>query len=89
VPKERIAAKFHSDIAGLFIAAATSARATTGISQVILSGGCMHNRRLNTLLRLGLEERGLQVFAHRRVSPGDGGLSYGQAVIGATILKNP
>jgi hydrogenase maturation protein HypF len=47
----------------------------------------MHNRRLNMLLRLGLEEEGFRVFTHRRVSPGDGGLSYGQAVIGATILK--
>ena len=88
VPRSRIAAQFHSAIAKVFMAAAASARETTGISQVVMSGGCMHNRRLTMLLRRGLEDRGFQVFAHRRVSPGDGGLSYGQAVIGATILKN-
>jgi hydrogenase maturation protein HypF len=83
VPTPKIAARFHSAVAELFVPAATSARETSGISQIVVSGGCMHNRRLNSLLRQGLEEQGFQVFAHRRISPGDGGLSYGQAVIGA------
>jgi hydrogenase maturation protein HypF len=52
-----------------------------------LSGGVMHNRRLSRLLRAGLEERGFQVFQNRRVSPGDGGLSYGQAAVAAAILS--
>ena len=54
--------------------------------QVALSGGCLHNRRLARLLRAGLEEEGFQVFQHRKVSPGDGGLSYGQAAVAAAIL---
>jgi hydrogenase maturation protein HypF len=37
-------------------------------------------------LRSGLEEEGFEVFQHRQVSPGDGGLSYGQAIVGATVL---
>jgi hydrogenase maturation protein HypF len=53
---------------------------------VALSGGCLHNRRLARLLRAGLEEEGFQVFQHRTVSPGDGGLSYGQAVVAAAEL---
>jgi hydrogenase maturation protein HypF len=48
----------------------------------------MHNRRLTRLLRKLLESEGFQVFQHRRVSPGDGGLSYGQAVIGAAKLMD-
>jgi hydrogenase maturation protein HypF len=47
----------------------------------------MHNRRLARLLRSGLEEEGFQVFEHRQVSPGDGGLSYGQASVAAAILE--
>jgi hydrogenase maturation protein HypF len=86
VPKRRIAAQFHSGISEGFIRAAANARESTGISQVALSGGCMHNRRLARLLRSGLEEEGFRVYQHRHVSPGDGGLSYGQAAVAAAIL---
>jgi len=88
VSKARIAARFHSAIAGAFVHAASSARAMTGISSVVLSGGCLHNRRLARLLRSGLEVQGFEVFQHRSVSPGDGGLSYGQAAVAAAILRS-
>ena len=87
ISKERIASQFHSGVAEGFIAAAANARERTGINQISLSGGCLHNRRLARLLRAGLEEEGFAVFQHRQVSPGDGGLSYGQAVVGAAIVK--
>jgi hydrogenase maturation protein HypF len=86
IAKSTIAARFHAAIAAGFIEVAVHARAETGITHVALSGGCMHNRRLVTLLRRGLETRGFEVFQQTRVSPGDGGLSYGQAAIAATIL---
>jgi hydrogenase maturation protein HypF len=87
VSKPRIAARFHAGVASAFVRAAILARASTGIQQVALSGGCMHNRRLALLLRTGLEAAGFQVFQHRSVSPGDGGLSYGQAVVAAAMLR--
>jgi hydrogenase maturation protein HypF len=87
VPKPRIAAKFHAAIASAFIRAAVHARTATGIQQVALSGGCMHNHRLASLLRTGLEAEGFKVYQHRNVSPGDGGLSYGQAAVAAAILS--
>ena len=86
-PAQRIAAEFHAGIAEGYIAASANARIETGINHVALSGGCMHNRRLARLLRAGLQEQGFQVYAHRSVSPGDGGLSYGQAVVGAARLR--
>jgi hydrogenase maturation protein HypF len=86
VSKAHIAARFHAGVAAAFIQAAVQARAATSIQQVALSGGCMHNRRLARLLRAGLETDGFHVFQHRQVSPGDGGLSYGQAVVAAAIL---
>jgi hydrogenase maturation protein HypF len=85
--KARLALRFHAGVATAFIGAAKSARENTGIEKVALSGGCLQNRRLARLLRTGLEEDGFQVFQHRIVSPGDGGLSYGQAVVAAAILK--
>lgn len=87
VPRERMAAEFHAGIAQGFVRAAANARETNGTTQVAMSGGCMHNRRLSRLLRSGLERQGFQVFQHRQVSPGDGGLSYGQVAVAAAILK--
>jgi len=44
------------------------ARAATGVRQVALSGGCMHNRRLARLLYAKLEAAGFEVFQHIQVS---------------------
>jgi hydrogenase maturation protein HypF len=87
VGRELIAARFHAGVVGGFIRAAKLAREATGIEQVAMSGGCMHNRRLARLLRAELEEDGFQVYQQRKASPGDGGLSYGQAVVGAATLQ--
>jgi hydrogenase maturation protein HypF len=89
VSKARISARFHAGVAEGFVQAAVLARAASGTSQVALSGGCMHNRRLARLLRAKLEAQGFAVYQHKNVSPGDGGLSYGQTVVGAAILRNP
>ena len=86
VPASRISARFHAGIAEGFINAAANARIETDINTVALSGGCMHNRRLARLLRSRLEEEGFTVLQHRSVSPGDGGLSYGQTVVAASML---
>ena len=88
VRKSCIAARFHAGVASAFTDTAVLARKATGLNQVVMSGGCMHNRRLARLLRAGLEEKGFTVYTHRQVSPGDGGLSYGQAAVAAAILKN-
>ena len=87
VPASRVSARFHAGIAEGFINAAANARIESGVNEIVMSGGCMHNRRLARLLRVGLEEEGFQVFQHVIVSPGDGGLSYGQAVVGAAVLS--
>jgi hydrogenase maturation protein HypF len=86
VSKTQVTAQFHAGIAEGFINAAANARIETDINTVALSGGCMANRRLARLLRLGLEEEGFEVFMHRQVSPGDGGLSYGQVSVAAAML---
>lgn len=87
VVRSTIAARFHAGVATAFVAAAVLARDATGLRQVVLSGGCMHNKRLARLLRTSLEVEGFEVFQHVKVSPGDGGLSYGQAVVAAAKLE--
>ena len=58
VPASRLPRRFHAGIAEGFINAAGNLRIESGINQVAMSGGCMHNRRLSRLLRSGLEEEG-------------------------------
>jgi len=89
VDKSHIAAQFHAGVAAGFVRAAMLARTATGIKMVALSGGVMHNRRLARLLRSELAAAGFNVYQNRRVSPGDGGLSYGQAAAAAAILRRP
>ena len=85
--KSRIAARFHAGISHAFVEAARRASSATAITTVAMSGGVMHNRRLARLLRSHLEKEGFQVYQHRLVSPGDGGLSYGQAAAASSILN--
>src|ERR1035438_8261141 len=87
VSKAQIAARFHAGVVDGFVRASALARATTGLNQVALSGGCMHNHRLARLLRVKLEADGFEVYQHRSVSPGDGGLSYGQIAVAAAMLN--
>jgi hydrogenase maturation protein HypF len=86
VSAKKIGARFHAGVAHAFVRAAEAARSATGIGVVAMSGGVMHNRRLTRLLRARLEAGDFQVYQHRRVSPGDGGLSYGQAASAAARL---
>jgi hydrogenase maturation protein HypF len=83
----QISARFHAGVADAFARAAAAARVATSLSKVAMSGGCMHNRWLARLLRMRLEHEGFEVYQHVHVSPGDGGLSYGQTVVAAAILN--
>ena len=83
-----IAARFHAGVANAFVEAAIRVRFAKRINQVALSGGCLHNHRLARLLRTGLEKQGFEVSQHLHVSPGDGGLSYGQVMVGAAMHRH-
>jgi hydrogenase maturation protein HypF len=78
--------RFHASVAAAYCGLAACARECTGIRQVCLGGGVIHNKVLTRLLRMKLEAAGFDVFLPSRISPGDGGLSYGQAVVAAAQL---
>jgi hydrogenase maturation protein HypF len=75
-----IAARFHETIAWGAAAACADAG---GPGTVVLSGGTFQNLRLLDSTRRRLETLGFRVLSHRLVPPNDGGISYGQAAIGA------
>ena len=78
--------RFHAAVAQGYAALVNHARSLTGITEVCCSGGVFHNRLFTHLLCEKLRGDGFAVFLPVRVSPGDGGLSYGQAVVAAAQL---
>jgi hydrogenase maturation protein HypF len=52
-----------------------------GVRTVGLSGGAACNQILNTLMRQTVESAGLRFVQHEAVPAGDGGVSFGQAVV--------
>jgi len=78
-----IAARFHATVAEMLLSAARRAREETGLARVCLSGGCFANALLIERLAPALESDGFDVYAHRDVPPGDGGVALGQAYVAA------
>lgn len=58
-----------------------------GPKPVCLSGAVWQNRALTQAVIEGLETAGLDVLLNQRVPCNDGGISYGQAAIGAARLR--
>jgi len=77
----RAAAGFHATFCRLALEVARRSFDRT-IRDVALGGGCLVNRILREGLASGLESMGYNPCLPRLVPPGDGGLSYGQAVLG-------
>jgi len=78
-----ISARFHATVAEILLAAARRARDETRLDRVCLSGGCFANALLVERLAPALESDGFEVYAHRDVPPGDGGVALGQAYVAA------
>jgi len=71
--------RFHAAVVSSFSSMAEALREKSGINNIVLSGGCFLNRILAERFTAELKKRGFDVYAHRTVPPGDGGVSLGQA----------
>lgn len=78
----RVAAGFHATFCRLAVEL-TARVVPPGVKVVALGGGCLVNRLLRRGLGEGLADAGFEPLLPMRLPPGDGGLSYGQAVLGA------
>ncbi len=81
-----LAAAFQATIVDVTSALLADARERTGVRIVCLSGGVFQNRRLASDLLRRLADEGFDPFINRQVPVNDGGVSYGQAAIGAARL---
>lgn len=82
-----LARAFHETLAMMLTEGANRAAEQYGINRVVLSGGCFVNQLLLERVSTRLLASGREVFAHRRIPPGDGGLALGQAASVAASLR--
>jgi hydrogenase maturation protein HypF len=78
-----IARRFHNGLVEVFTSIAVALREKHGLNRVCLSGGTFQNVYLAQRLEAKLSDKGFEVFTHREVPAGDGGLSLGQALVAA------
>ena len=78
---EVVAASFHQTFC--FLAVELTRDVGNGTRVVAIGGGCLANRLLRHGLATGLAGVGFEPLLATTVPPGDGGLSYGQAVLAA------
>jgi len=82
--RARVAAGFHATFNRL--AGEITGRVATGHRVVALGGGCLVNRLLGAGMSSEIGSLGIEVVRPLTLPPGDGGLSYGQAVV-ATVAS--
>jgi hydrogenase maturation protein HypF len=87
-PPDIIARRFHESVAALLATVCACIRGERGLTSVALSGGVFQNRLLleRTISRLTAID--FCVYINRRVPPNDGGVSLGQAAMGAALLPH-
>jgi hydrogenase maturation protein HypF len=83
--REEIALEFHYWLALSACEVVKRCAVESGLSTVVLSGGCMQNRLLLTLLFNLLEREGFAVYTGENIPVNDGGIALGQAFIGGSI----
>jgi len=82
-----IAARFHQTLATAVACVAGDLCQRHGTETVVLSGGVLQNRLLLERTAELLRERGLVVLSPGLLPANDGGLSFGQVVIGAASAQ--
>ncbi|HYA68260.1 MAG TPA: carbamoyltransferase HypF, partial [Acidimicrobiales bacterium] len=78
-----IAAGFHRGLGAATADVVARLALVHDLDTVALSGGVFQNARLSDLVAGALRSEGLAVLVHEAIPPNDGGISVGQAAIGA------
>ena len=76
-----LAARFMNTVIDMGLRITMRISRESGVRQVVLSGGSFQNMYMLRRLLPALRNKGLSVYHHRRVSPGDEGLVLGQLLI--------
>jgi len=85
---ETISRRFHNGLVETLVHLACLLRQESTVNRICLSGGTFNNLLVFEHLVRKLESQGFEVFTHSEVPAGDGGLSLGQALVGAHSVPN-
>jgi hydrogenase maturation protein HypF len=85
-PRHEIGARFHETIVSIVLRVCLRLRREHGLATAVLSGGVFQNARLARDVVQALEAAGFKAYRHRQVPTNDGGVSFGQAVVGGARL---
>ncbi len=79
--------RFHKGLALVFADLAAKLREERALNRVCLSGGCFQNILLFEFVLAALRKHDFEVYFHSEVPAGDGGISLGQALVAAHLLR--
>ena len=80
--KANLAYSVHAYLAKGLAELAVEKAVENGVKTVGFSGGAAVNALLASIMRETVEAAGLRFLVHEAVPAGDGGVSFGQAVVG-------
>lgn len=79
--REDLAYAAEEYIASALAEAALTSADNLGISAIAVAGGCAYNEHITTRIREMVSQAGIQWYISRKVPCGDGGVSFGQAMV--------
>jgi hydrogenase maturation protein HypF len=82
-----ISAKFHNTIAQIILQISKQIRMNADLNKVVLSGGVFQNKYLLEKSTDLLKQERFNVFTNHLVPANDGGISLGQLIITAKMIK--
>ncbi|MCX6054631.1 MAG: carbamoyltransferase HypF [Chloroflexi bacterium] len=87
VSKSVISSKFHNGIARMCLSACEIIRRESSIQTVALSGGVWQNHTLLRITSALLQNQNFTVLVHDQIPANDGGISVGQLMASAELLR--
>ncbi|MAE07969.1 MAG: carbamoyltransferase HypF [Bacteroidetes bacterium] len=83
IPIDKISGKFHNTMVNVIVDVAKHIRNSSGINNVVLSGGTFQNSILLEKTEIKLSENGFNYYTQAQIPSNDGGIALGQLAIAA------
>ncbi|WP_455285844.1 carbamoyltransferase HypF [[Eubacterium] cellulosolvens] len=80
-----LACSAQSYVARSLAESAIASAAEFGVKSIGFTGGVACNEQITSTLKAAVEKESFRFLVHEAVPPGDGGLSFGQAVVAAQV----